>query len=454
MIQKVLIANRGEIALRIVRACRELGIKTLAVYSEADVQSLHVQLADEAICIGGPKSGDSYLRADRIISAAEIADADAIHPGYGFLSENAKFAEQCESCKIKFIGPKSTSISMMGDKAVAKETVRKVGVPIVPGSDGPVDNETEAIKVARKIGYPIIIKAVGGGGGRGMRIAHNDVSFAKEFHVARGEAEKAFGNGKVYIEKYIERPRHIEFQVLGDAHGHLVHLGERDCSVQRRHQKLIEESPSPFLTSDVRKKMGKAAIRAASAADYENAGTVEFLVDAKGNFYFIEMNTRIQVEHPVTEEVTGIDLVKQQIAIANGDKLPFDQGDIKVGKHAIECRINAEDPSRNFTPSPGTIGLYYAPGGPGVRVDSHAYSGYTIPPFYDSMIGKLICSGKTRQDALASMRRALSEYLIRGVKTTIPLHKAIMSDPVFIEGKATTAYMEEFLSRTLPDLFA
>jgi acetyl-CoA carboxylase biotin carboxylase subunit len=454
MIQKVLIANRGEIALRIVRACRELGIKTLAVYSEADVQSLHVQLADEAICIGGPKSADSYLRADRIISAAEIADADAIHPGYGFLSENAKFAEQCESCKIKFIGPKSTSISMMGDKAVAKETVRKVGVPIVPGSDGPVENEVEAIKVARKIGYPIIIKAVGGGGGRGMRIAHNDVSFAKEFHVARGEAEKAFGNGKVYIEKYIERPRHIEFQVLGDAHGHIVHLGERDCSVQRRHQKLIEESPSPFLTSDVRKKMGKAAIRAAAAADYENAGTVEFLVDAKGHFYFIEMNTRIQVEHPVTEEVTGIDLVKQQIAIANGDKLPFDQGDIKVEKHAIECRINAEDPSRNFTPSPGAIGLYYAPGGRGVRVDSHAYSGYTIPSYYDSMIGKLICSGKTRKDALATMHRALSEYLIRGVKTTIPLHKAIMSDPVFMEGKATTAYMEEFLGRTLPDRFA
>jgi len=372
MIQKVLIANRGEIALRIVRACRELGIKTLAVYSEADVQSLHVQLADEAICIGGPKSSDSYLRADRIISAAEIADVDAIHPGYGFLSENAKFAEQCETCNIKFIGPKSKSIMMMGDKAIAKDTVRKAGVPIVPGSDGPVESETEAVKIARKVGYPVIIKAVAGGGGRGMRIAHNDISFAKEYHVARGEAEKAFGNGAVYIEKYIEKPRHIEFQILADSHGHVLHLGERDCSVQRRHQKLIEESPSPFLTPDLRKRMGKAAVKAAEAAAYENAGTIEFLVDAKGNFYFIEMNTRIQVEHPVTEEVTGIDLIKEQIRVANGEKLGFDQGDLKFEGHAIECRINAEDPARNFAPSPGTIGLYYSPGGHGVRVDSHA----------------------------------------------------------------------------------
>src|SRR6478736_3847261 len=423
MIQKILIANRGEIALRIIRACRELGIKTLAVYSEADVQSLHVQLADEAICIGGPKSADSYLRADRIISAAEIADVDAIHPGYGFLSENAKFAEQCESCNIKFIGPKSKSIRMMGDKAIAKDTVRKAGVTTVPGSDGPVENEAEAVKVARKIGYPVIIKAVAGGGGRGMRIAHNDVSFAKEFHV------------------------------LADSHGKVLHLGERDCSVQRRHQKLIEESPSPFLTADLRKKMGKAAVKAAEAAEYQNAGTIEFLVDAKGNYYFIEMNTRIQVEHPVTEEVTGIDLIKQQIRVANGEKLDFDQGDIKFEKHAIECRINAEDPARNFAPSPGTISLYYAPGGHGVRVDSHAYSGYTIPPYYDSMIGKLICYGDTRKIALQRSYRALSEYLVRGIKTTIPLHKAIMSDPVFIEGKATTAYMEDFLSRTPVDLF-
>src|SRR5271154_777252 len=454
MIQKILIANRGEIALRIVRACRELGIKTLAVYSEADVQSLHVQLADEAVCIGGPKSADSYLRADRIISAAGIADVDAIHPGYGFLSENAKFAEQCESCNIKFIGPKSKSIKLMGDKAIAKETVRKAHVVTVPGSDGPVDSESEAVKIARKIGYPVIIKAVAGGGGRGMRIAHNDVSFAKEFHVARNEAEKAFGDGRVYLEKYIEKPRHIEFQILADSHGKVIHLGERDCSVQRRHQKLIEEAPSPFLTADLRKKMGKAAVRAAEAAAYEYAGTIEFLVDAKGNFYFIEMNTRIQVEHPVTEEVTGIDLIKQQIRIANGLKLEFDQGDIKFEKHAIECRINAEDPARNFAPSPGTIGLYYAPGGHGVRVDSHVYGGYTPPPPHHSLIGKLICFGSTRKVALERAYRALSEYLIRGIKTTIPLHKAIMADPLFIEGKATTAYMEEFLARTQPELFS
>jgi acetyl-CoA carboxylase biotin carboxylase subunit len=453
MIQKILIANRGEIALRIIRACRELGIKTLAVYSEADVQSLHVQLADEAICIGGPKSADSYMRADRIISAAEIADVDAIHPGYGFLSENSKFAEQCESCNIRFIGPKSQTIRIMGDKAVARQTVKKVGVPTVPGSDGPVDSESEATKEARKIGYPIIIKAVAGGGGRGMRIAHNDVSFAKEYHVARAEAEKAFNNASVYIEKYIQNPRHIEFQILADGHGNVVHLGERDCSVQRRHQKLIEESPSPFLTSDLRKKMGKAAVRAAAAAEYENAGTIEFIVDSKGDFYFIEMNTRIQVEHPVTEEITGIDLIKEQIRIASGEKLNFDQKDVEFRGHAIECRINAEDPARGFAPSPGTIGLYYAPGGHGVRVDSHVYSGYTIPPYYDSLIGKLIAHGDNRKMALERMYRALSEYLIRGIETTIPLHKAILSDPVFIAGKATTGYLEEFLSRTPPDFF-
>ncbi len=453
MIQKILIANRGEIALRIVRACRELGIKTLAVYSEADLQSLHVQLADEAICIGGPRGNESYLRADRIISAAEVADVDAIHPGYGFLSENADFAEQCETCGIKFIGPRSQSIRMMGDKSVAKDTVRRAGVPIVPGSDGPVTSEEEALKVARRIGYPVIIKAVAGGGGRGMRVAHNDISFAKEFHVARNEAEKAFGNGAVYVERYIQNPRHIEFQILADEHGKVLHLGERDCSIQRRHQKLIEEAPSPFLTAELREKMGRAAVAAAEAAGYANAGTIEFLVDERGDFYFIEMNTRIQVEHPVTEEVTGIDLVKQQILVAAGEHLAFDQNDITFTKHAIECRINAEDPARNFAPSPGTIGLYYAPGGHGVRVDSHAYGGYVIPPYYDSMIAKLIAYGSSRQVALQRAYRALSEYLVRGVKTTIPLHKAIISDPVFCAGKATTSYMEDFFARMPPDLF-
>jgi acetyl-CoA carboxylase biotin carboxylase subunit len=342
----------------------------------------------------------------------------------------------------------------MGDKSVAKDTVRKAGVPIVPGSEGPVESEAEALKVSRHIGYPVIIKAVNGGGGRGMRIAHNDVSLAKEFHMARGEAEKTFGSAAVYIEKYIERPRHIEFQILADSHGKTLHLGERDCSVQRRHQKLIEEAPSPFMTADLRKKMGKAAIRAAEASEYENAGTVEFIVDPKGHFFFIEMNTRIQVEHPVTEEVTGLNLIKLQISIASGEKLDLDQGDITWERHAIECRINAEDPARNFAPSPGTIGLYYAPGGHGVRVDSHIYSGYTIPPYYDSMIGKLICSGRTRKIALERTYSALSEYLIRGIKTTIPLHKAIVADPVFIEGNATTSYLQEFLNRTTPDLLA
>lgn len=445
--QKVLIANRGEIALRIVRACRELGIKTLAVYSEADVESLHVQLADEAICIGGPQSSESYLRADRIISAAEIADVDAIHPGYGFLSENADFAEQCESCNIKFIGPSSTAIRQMGDKAIAKQTVRAAGVPVVGGSEGIIGEEKEAVKIASGIGYPVIIKAVAGGGGRGMRVAHNDVSLRKEFHIARNEAEKSFGNGDVYIEKFIENPRHIEFQVLADKQGHVVHLGERDCSVQRRHQKLIEEAPSPFVDDKLRKRMGDAAVNATKAANYEGAGTIEFLVNSKKEFYFLEMNTRIQVEHPVTEEVTGIDLIKQQILIASGEPLAFTQGQVQFNYHAIECRINAEDPSRNFMPSPGCIDLYYAPGGHGVRVDSHAYGGYIIPPYYDSMIGKLITYGRTREVAIQRMYRALSEYIIRGVKTTIPLQKAIIRDAKFQSGDVTTGFMEEFLER-------
>lgn len=445
--QKVLIANRGEIALRIVRACRELGIKTLAVYSEADVESLHVQFADEAICIGGPQSSESYLRADRIISAAEIADVDAIHPGYGFLAENADFAEQCESCNIKFIGPSANAIRKMGDKAIAKETVQKVGVPVCGGSDGVIDDENEAAEVAKRVGYPVIIKAVAGGGGKGMRVAHNEISLRKEFHIARNEAEKAFGNGDVFIEKYIENPRHIEFQILADQHGNVVHLGERDCSIQRRHQKLVEEAPSPFLSDELRQRMGEAAVNATAAAGYEGAGTIEFLVDKNGDFYFLEMNTRIQVEHPVTEEVTGIDLIKQQIIIASGEPLAFGQNEVQFNYHAIECRINAEDPARNFMPSPGCIDLYYAPGGHGVRVDSHAYGGYMIPPYYDSMIGKLITYGRTREVAIERMYRALGEYIIRGVKTTIPLQKAIISDAKFQAGEATTSFMEGFLER-------
>ena len=452
MIKKILIANRGEIALRIVRACRELGIHTLAVYSEADEQSLHVQLADEAICIGPASGAESYLRADRILSAAEIGDIDAIHPGYGFLSENAEFAEQCESCNIEFIGPRAETIKKMGDKAVARETVAKAGVRIIEGSDGPLENEIEATKVAQKIGFPVIIKAVSGGGGRGMRIAHNAVSFAKEFLSAKMEAEKAFGDGSLYVEKYLENPRHIEFQILADKHGNMVHLGERDCSVQRRHQKVIEEAPSPFLDKSLRARMGKAAIKAAVAANYVNAGTIEFLVDAKGNFFFIEMNTRIQVEHAVTEEASGIDLIKEQIQIASGQRLSFSQKEISLDKHAIECRICAENPSKGFIPSPGTIDLYYAPGGHGVRVDSHAYGGYVVSPHYDSMICKLVSYGRTRKIALDRMYRALSEYIIRGIDTNIDFLKAVILDPAFRQGEATTSYIEEFLSRAPKDL--
>ncbi|MFP6886814.1 MAG: acetyl-CoA carboxylase biotin carboxylase subunit [Opitutales bacterium] len=453
MISKVLIANRGEIALRIARACRELGISTLAVYSEADEQSLHVQLADEAICIGPAPSSESYLRADRIISAAEIADVDAIHPGYGFLSENADFAEQCEACNIIFIGPHSETIRKMGDKAIGRETVAKAGVPIIPGSDGPLENKGEALKVAKKIGFPVIIKAVSGGGGRGMRIAHNAVSFPKEFLAAKMEAEKAFGDDSLYIEKYLENPRHIEFQILADKHGKTLHLGERDCSVQRRHQKVIEEAPSPFLDKTLRNRMGKAAIKAAQSAEYINAGTIEFLVDANGNFYFIEMNTRIQVEHGVTEEATGIDLIKEQIQIASGQRLAFDQKDVTISKHAIECRICAENPAANFAPSPGKITLYYPPGGHGVRVDSHVYGGYHVTPHYDSMIGKLMTYGRTRKIALDRMYRALGEYLIEGIHTNVDLCKAIVDDATFRQGKATTSYMEEFLNRAPKELF-
>lgn len=453
MFEKVLIANRGEIALRIIRACRELGIRTVAVYSEADEQSLHVQLADEAICIGPAQSSESYLKAVRILSAAEITDADAIHPGYGFLSEREAFAEQCESANIQFIGPKHQTIGQMGDKAKAKDIAKKAGVPIIPGSDGPIKDEAEAIKTAKKIGFPVIIKAVAGGGGKGMRLAHNAVSLSKELIIAQTEAQKAFGDSSVYLEKYLEEPRHIEFQIMADSHGHIIHLGERDCSIQRRYQKIIEEGPSPFLTEDLRKKMGEAAIAIAKECKYQNAGTIEFLVDKHGNFYFIEMNTRIQVEHGVTEEITGVDLIKLQIQIASGQKLPLKQSDVKILGHAIECRINVEDPARNFAPCPGKIGLYYAPGGHGVRIDSHAYSGYTVPPHYDSMLSKLITFGHTREIAIDRMYRALSEYIIQGIPTTIPFCKAIMQDPAFRNAQFSTKYVEDFLNRAPKSLF-
>jgi acetyl-CoA carboxylase biotin carboxylase subunit len=440
---KVLIANRGEIALRIIRACKELGIPTVAVYSEADVDSLHVQLADESVCIGRPPSSESYLKIDRIISAAEITDADAIHPGYGFLAENAHFAEICASCNIKFIGPSPDAIRMMGDKNAAREQAIKAGVPISPGSDGIVENEREALKVAKQIGYPVMIKAIAGGGGRGMRGAHSDVSLVQGFYAARGEAEKAFGNGDIYIEKLIDRPHHIEFQVIGDSHGRIVHLGERDCSIQRRNQKIVEECPSPLMDGKLRKVMGDCSVKLAQAVAYENAGTMEYLVDRQGNFYFMEMNTRIQVEHPVTEEVYGCDLVKEQIMIAAGAHLSEHIATAQPRSHAIECRINAEDPANNFRASPGTIDLYYAPGGRGVRVDSHAYSKYTVPPYYDSMIAKLICVGSSRESAIRRMTRALSEYLISGIKTTIPFQSEIMQHPDFMRGDFDTSFVEK-----------
>ncbi len=447
MFEKVLIANRGEIALRIIRACKELGVRSVAVYSEADQDSLHVQLADEAICIGKGPSSESYLKIDRIISAAEIADVDAIHPGYGFLSEKAHFAEVCESCHIKFIGPSADAIRRMGDKAVARDTARKAGVPVTPGSDGPVETEQEAVKVAKKIGYPVMIKAVAGGGGKGMRPAHNDISLVQGFHAARMEAEKAFGNGSVYMEKLIINPHHIEFQIMADTKGKIVHVGERDCSIQRRNQKLLEESPSPFLTESLRKKMGAAAIKLAKAVNYVNAGTIEFLMDDEGNFYFMEMNTRIQVEHPVTEEVYGVDLVKEQIRIAAGEPLHKDFDDLKPLRHAIEFRVNAEDPFNNFLPSPGKIDLYYAPGGHGIRVDSHVYGGYSIPPYYDSMIGKIIATGRDRKSALDRLSRALDETLVRGIRTTIPLGQLILRDVEFRRGKYSTAFVQNLMDQ-------
>src|SRR5687767_717314 len=448
MFEKVLVANRGEIAVRVIRACKELNIRTVAIYSEADANSMHVQLADEAICIGKPASNESYLRIDRIISAAEIADVDAIHPGYGFLSENAHFADVCENCNIRFIGANTDAIDALENKATSRALAKKAGVPIPPASEGLIQNEEEALSNTKKIGYPVMIKAIAGGGGRGMRIAHNDISLIKGYHTARSEAEKAFGNSAVYIEKFIENPHHIEFQILADNRGNIIHLGERDCSIQRRNQKVVEETPSPFIENkfkDLRKKMGKAAVKIAEVAHYTNAGTVEFIVDDHGNYYFLEVNKRIQVEHPITEEVTGIDLVKQQILIAMGESLRLSQGDITFKGHAIECRINAEDPFDDFRPCPGRIEMYYAPGGRGVRVDSHAYAGYTIPPYYDSMIGKLITYGKDRRDAMDKMSRALGEYMITGIKTTIPFKQAILQDPNFRRGVYTTNFIEQLL---------
>ncbi len=446
MIEKVLIANRGEIALRIIRACKELGIRTCSVYSKADKDSMHVKLADEAFCIGERTSAESYLKIPAIISAAEISDVDAIHPGYGFLAENDHFAEICESCNIKFIGPTAKQIRDMGNKTKAKKLAKKAGVPVIPGSEGVVNNREEALKIAKKIGYPVIIKASAGGGGRGMRTAHNDISLVNAFLTAKSEAEAAFQNSDVYLEKLIVEPRHIEIQLLADSHGNIVHLGERDCSIQRRHQKLLEESPSPFVDSDLRKKLGQAAIKIAKAVKYESAGTVEFLVDENKKFYFMEMNTRIQVEHPVTEIVTGIDIVKEQIKIASGKQLGIKQKDIKIKGHAIECRINAEDPDNKFSPTPGTISSLFLPGGPGVRIDSCVYSGYKIPPYYDSMIAKLIVYSHKRMDVIRILYRALDEFRIEGIKTTIPFHKKILDSIKFRRGNCTTHFVEEIFN--------
>src|ERR671938_1110968 len=442
VISKVLIANRGEIALRVILACKEMGIKTVAVHSEADRDALHVRYADEDVCIGPPVSRQSYLSISSIIAAAEITGADAIHPGYGFLAENAHFAEIAGECRLTFIGPSPAAIRLMGNKAQARETAKTAGVPILPGSDGPVKTFTEAQEVAREIGFPVILKASAGGGGRGMRICGNELDLQSAFEAARSEAERAFGSADVYIEKYLEHPRHIEIQVFGDTHGRVVALGERDCSIQRRHQKLIEESPSPALTPELRAEMSAAAVMLCEAVNHVNAGTIEFLFQ-DGRFYFMEMNTRIQVEHPVTEEVTGIDLVKEQIRVANGDPLSVPQGEFRLRGHAMEFRINAEDPV-TFAPNPGKIREFHLPGGPGVRVDTAAYRDYVIQPHYDSLIAKLIIRGKDRPEVLARGRRALELFIVEGVKTSIPLHRAILDDPRFIAGDFSTRFMETF----------
>src|SRR6478735_5896314 len=443
MFKKILIANRGEIAMRIIFACRELNIKTVAVYSEADENSLHVRFADEDVCIGPARSADSYLNVPAVISAAEITGADAIHPGYGFLSESAYLAEVCEACHIKFIGPDPQVIRLMGDKARARRVMKKAGVPILPGSDGPIENEEKALKLAKEIGYPVIVKATAGGGGRGMRVVRAPGELSHAVKTAQREAEAAFGVSDVYIEKYVESPRHIEFQILGDHHGNVVHLGERECSIQRRHQKLSEESPSPALSEKMRRKMGAIVIDAAKAVQYTNAGTFEFLMDPDGHFYFMEANTRLQVEHPVTEMVTGIDIVKEQIRIAAGERLSFKQSDVTFTGHSIECRINAEDPD-TFVPSPGIIHAFSVPGGPGVRVETFAHSECTISPYYDSMIAKIIVHGRDRQEAIARMRRTLEMTVIEGIKTSIPLHLKILNDPDFIAGKLSTSFMERY----------
>ncbi len=441
MFKKILIANRGEIALRVIRACRELGVQTVAVYSEADRESLHVRFADDDVCIGPAPARESYLNIPRIIAAAEIAGADAIHPGYGFLAENAEFAEICVASNIAFIGPSAAQIRIMGDKSAARKAMQEVGVPIIPGTPGGVEDPEEALKLAREIKFPVIIKAAAGGGGKGMRVATDPEDFARSFQLARSEALSAFGNGEVYVEKYLERPRHIEFQIMGDRHGNVIHLGERDCSVQRRHQKRIEEAPSPALTDSLREKMGEAAVRGAKAIDYVGAGTIEMLLNEDKSYYFMEMNTRIQVEHPVTEMLTGVDLVKEQIRVASGEKLSV-KIPVEQRGHVIECRVNAEDPARNFQPSPGRIDVFHPPGGPGVRLDTHVYAGYSVPPYYDSLLAKLVCQGRDRPEALRRMQVALESFIIEGVTTTIPFLARVMSNPRFKEGAVDTKFLE------------
>lgn len=445
MFSKILIANRGEIALRIIRACKDLGIRTVAVYSEADRDSLHVRFADEAICIGQAQSSNSYLNIPAIISAAEITDVEAIHPGYGFLAENPHFAEICESCQITFIGPTSENIRLMGDKMAARISMQKAGLPIVPGSTSIIKNKEEALKTAKRIGYPVIIKAAAGGGGKGMRICHNDIRLISSLITAQQEAEASFGNPNVYIEKYIEKPRHIEIQILADKSGHIIHLGERDCSIQRRHQKLLEESPSSVVDNKLRRRLGELAVKAAKIINYISVGTIEFLLDQNSNFYFMEMNTRIQVEHPVTEMVTGIDLIKEQIRVAAGEKLRLQQDEVQMKGAAIECRINAEDFENNFMPSPGKIETLNLPGGPGVRLDTHIYPGYEISPYYDSLIAKVITHGRNRQEAIKIMQRALNEFIVSPIKTTIPFHLRLLENPLFLKGEVSTHIVNEML---------